>query len=61
MKPTKRKKAAAAAIVTINGPGRMSTKGRKAIAEWLRHTALDFELLGRQYTKGRFTARYLYR
>lgn len=48
-----------AAIITIHGPGRMSAKGRRQIAAWMRRTANDLESLGDQYTETRFTARYI--
>jgi len=56
----KHQKSKSAAVLTINKPGKMSKRGRKAIANWLRRAASDLEELGSEYTEGRFTARYLY-
>jgi hypothetical protein len=50
-----------AAVITIREPGRMSKRGRKAIAQWLRKQAEHFLKHGDQYSETRFTARYLYR
>lgn len=55
MKPTK-----TAAIVTIKEPGRMSRRGRKQIAAWLRRQAASLEKEGANYGPSRFTARYRY-
>lgn len=49
-----------AAIVTIKEADRMSAKGRKAVAAWLRRQADFLEKHGKEYST-RFTARYLYR
>lgn len=49
-----------AAIVTIRDAGRMTKKGRRAIAAWLRRHAEWLEQHGDQYST-RFTGRYLYR
>lgn len=49
-----------AAVVTINSPGNMHAKGRRDIARWLIRTAEDLIKLGKEYTTGRFTARYHY-
>lgn len=48
------------AVVTIKDAGRMTKKGRKAIADWLRKHADDLEKLGDNYAP-RFRGRYLYR
>lgn len=50
-----------AAILTIKGAGRMSPKGRKAIVAWLRRQASFLAQHSKDYSTGRFTARYLYR
>ena len=50
-----------AAVLTIKGPGRMTSKGRKDIVTWLRDQASFLSKHGKEYTTGRFTARYLYR
>ena len=49
------------AVVTIKGPGNMTPKGRRQIAAWLRNVADGLVRDGRNYTFGRFRARYLYR
>lgn len=49
-----------AAIVTIHGAGKMTKKGRKSIAAWLRKHAEMLEKEGEHYSEGRFTGRYLY-
>lgn len=49
-----------AAIVTIKEADKMTAKGRKAIAAWLRRQAAFLEKHGNEYS-ARFTARYLYR
>lgn len=51
----------AAAILRVKGVGRMNKRGRKMIAGWLRRQARHFVARGHLYTKGDFTARYLYR
>lgn len=50
-----------AAILTLKKPGVMSKRGRKSIADWLRQQASFLLKHGDQYSKTRFTARYLYR
>jgi len=50
-----------AAILTLKEPGRMSKRGRKDIADWLRRQAAYFLRHGDKYSETRFTARYLYR
>lgn len=57
----KAKTAKSAAVITIKAPGTMTAKGRKAIADWLRHHALMLIKDGAAYTEGRFTGRYMYR
>lgn len=49
-----------AAIVTIHAPGKMTKRGRKNIATWLRRHALMLLKDGDKYTEGRFTGRYIY-
>ena len=48
-----------AAILTIKDAARMTPKGRKEIAQWLRIQAKNVERDGEEYAR-RFTARYLY-
>jgi hypothetical protein len=49
-----------AAIITLKAPGKMSKKGRKDIAAWLRRHALMLVKDGDKYTDGRFTGRYIH-
>ena len=56
----KKREVKSAAIVTIQAPGKMSDKGRRDIAKWLRMHANYLLRHGKEYTKGRFTGRYLY-
>jgi hypothetical protein len=49
-----------AAILTIKDAERMTKKGRKEIATWLRRQAEWLTKHGDNYSKG-FRARYLYR
>lgn len=49
-----------AAILTIKEPGKMHAKGRRTLADWLRAQATMLIKEGKNYTEGRFTARYLY-
>ena len=49
-----------AAILTVKDGHKMTRKGRKDIAAWLRRQASFLERHGDQFS-GRFTARYLYR
>lgn len=53
------KKHKSAAIVTIRDAGKMTPKGRRAVAKWLRQHAEMLTKHGRNYSK-RFTGRYLY-
>lgn len=48
-----------AAVLTIKGARRMTVKGRKQIAAWLRHHAEDLERGGSRYAE-RFRGRYMY-
>ena len=50
-----------AAVVTIHGAGRMTARGRRDIAGWLRRHAAWLMKHGGEYTRGRFVGRYLYR
>jgi len=49
-----------AAILTIKRAARMTPRGRKDIAAWLRRQASFLEKHAKEYSE-RFTARYLYR
>ncbi len=49
-----------AAIITILDGDRMTPKGRRRIAVWLRQQAKFLEQYGKEFS-GRFRARYLYR
>ena len=49
-----------AAIVTIRDAHKMTDKGRKAVAEWLRHQARILLKHGTLYDKT-FTGKYHYR
>lgn len=49
-----------AAILTIKEPGNFHAKGRARLAKWLRDQATMLMREGKNYTTGRFTARYLY-
>ena len=48
------------AIITIKSPGKMTKRGRKDIAEWLRRHAAHLLKEGDKYTDGRFTGRFIY-
>jgi hypothetical protein len=61
MAKVSRKKEKSAAVVTVFGPGKMMPRGRRDIANWMIVTALRLISQGKNYTTGRFTARYLYR
>lgn len=49
-----------AAKLSVKSPGKMTKRGRAAIASWLRKQARHFLARGDLYTKGNFSARYLY-
>ncbi len=49
-----------AAILTVKDAPKMTRRGRKNIAEWLRRQAAFLEHNGDELSN-RFTARYLYR
>jgi hypothetical protein len=48
-----------AAVLTIKNPAKMTVKGRKDIADWLRRHAHDLEMYGKDYAK-LLRARYYY-
>ena len=50
-----------AAIVTIKGAPRMTAKGRKSVAAWLRRQAGFLENHADKLSNHRFCSRYLYR
>lgn len=54
------KKSKTAALLTINGAGRMTPKGRREISKWLERHAKALLKYGHEYTEGRFTGRYNY-
>ena len=49
-----------AAIITIKSPGKMTKRGRRDIAEWLRRHATWLLKHGDEYTNGRFAGRFIY-
>ena len=49
-----------AAVLTIHAAGTMTPKGRRQISDWLRKQADMLVERRRDYTHGRYTARYLY-
>ena len=57
-KPKRRDKSAA--VITIKSPSRMTKRGRKDIADWLRRHATMLVKDGDKYTNGRFTGRFIY-
>lgn len=57
----KQVKEKSAAVLTIFAPGKMTPKGRKDVAEWLRLSAKNLVKYGDKFDTTRFTARYLYR
>jgi hypothetical protein len=54
------KKEKSAAIVTVFDAPKMTKRGRKEVAAWLRRQAEFLEKDGEEYA-GKFRARYLYR
>jgi hypothetical protein len=50
----------AAAVITIHRVPDMTPGGRRQIAAWMRKQADYLIKDGKDYTKGRFTARYLH-
>lgn len=59
MKPA-RKKDKSAAVVTIKDAGKMTKKGRREVAAWLRKTAETLTKYGDELAPT-FRARYIYR
>lgn len=55
----KRTKEKSVAVFTVFEASLMTEKGRKDIADWLRHCAKTLVKEGTNYAK-RFTARYMY-
>ena len=53
-------KAKRAASLVILGPGKMTTKGRRDIANWLRQQAKHLIKDGKFYTDGQFRAGFNY-
>lgn len=49
-----------AARVAVISPGKMTVKGRKAIAAWLRKKARFLESKNKSFTKGMLHFRYRY-
>lgn len=49
-----------AAVVTIHSAPEMTARGRRQVAAWLRRHADMLVKDGKNYTRGRFTGRYLY-
>ena len=49
-----------AAVITIKSPGKMTARGRRDIAGWLRRHADHLLKHGKDYTDGRFTGRFIY-
>ena len=47
------------AMLTIKAPGKMTKRGRRAIATWLRQHAEALVKYGDEYTEGRFVGRYM--
>ena len=48
-----------AAVLTIRAPERMTKRGRKAIAGWLKRQARHFIARGDRYAKN-YKAKYIY-
>ena len=49
------------AIITIRRPGKMTARGRRDIAAWLKKHAAYLLKHGKDYTEGTFTGRFIYR
>lgn len=58
---SKSEKVQSAAVLTIRHAPGMTPKGRRDIARWLHKQADMLLAEGKNYTKGRYTARYLHR
>lgn len=56
----KSRKERSAAVVTIKAPGRMTARGRRDIATWLRQQAAHLLRHGKDYTEGTFRGRFIY-
>lgn len=56
----KRARDKSAAVITIKAPGKMTARGRRDIALWLRQHAAHLLKHGKDYTEGRFTGRFIY-
>ena len=54
----KKKEPRAIATLTMYGIGDMKYQKRMQIAKWLREQAKQVVQIGKEYTRGRFTARY---
>jgi hypothetical protein len=46
------------ALLTIQKPGKMTDRQRKDIAQWLERLSKHLLKEGKNYTEGRFTARF---
>lgn len=57
---TKKPKAKCVALLTVKSPGKMTKRGRKDIAMWLRGRAELIERRGDTLTDGRFTSGFNY-
>lgn len=51
---------AAAAVITIHDAPRMTLKGRREVAQWMKEQAEFLLEFGSQYSKG-YRSRYMYR
>lgn len=60
-KQTVKRRQKSAAVLSIFDAPRMTARGRRDIAAWLRRHASWLVKRGAGYTNGRFTGRYLYR
>ena len=49
-----------AAVITIKSPGKMTSRGRRDVAVWLRWHADHLLKHGKDYTDGRFAGRFTY-
>ena len=56
----KSKKYKRAATLSIKAPGKMTKRGRRDIATWLRHHAECLMKYGDEYTAGTFRGRFYY-
>lgn len=60
VKKVRGRKERTAAVITIHGAGKMTARGRRDIALWLRRHADHLVKHGKEYTDGRFTGRFIY-